>query len=356
MTNLSNGQSLRSTEQSPENSTTSGVNTDVYTLATSSVGWRKHSLDIAIARGKDRLDLLQRMTTNDVLKLSGSDTSGNGAQNVLVTDKARIIDVFTVLARENDLLMLFSHGLGEKALQWLDKYTFIDDFQTEDVSAEYASYLVFGARSLQLLEELTGASLLDMRQSAWQKVSIAGGTEGIIIKHQPLCGFCHILLVPKAHEEALCTILRGLEDVAEVDDATFETLRIESAWGKHGAEWTDERNPLEAGLVGLVDFKKGCYIGQEVIARLDTYNKVKVRLSGFVSNAPIPKDARFFDDSEGKHTDIGGVTSSTFSPECGLYIALGYIRSAFANPDAAVNAEREGYSEQLTIVKLPFVM
>lgn len=351
MTNLSNG-------QSPQNSTTS----DVYTLATSSVGWRTYPLDIAIARGNDRLDLLQRMTTNDVLKLSGSDTSGNGAQNVLVTDKARIIDVFTVLARENDALMLFSYGLGEKALQWLEKYTFIDDFETKDVSAEYASYLVFGARSLQLLEELTGASLLDMRQSAWQKVSIAGSAEGMIIKQQPLCGFCHIVLVPKAHEEALCSILRGLEDVAEVDDATFETLRIESAWGKHGAEWTDERNPLEAGLVGLVDFKKGCYIGQEVIARLDTYNKVKVRLSGFVSNALIPANTQFFDIADdGKRTNIGAVSSTTFSPELGQYIALGYIRSQFANPGAtahgiSTNGDGAESAQTLEIVKLPFVM
>ncbi len=329
---------------------------DVYTLAKNSVGWRKHPIDIVEVRGNDRLDLLQRMTTNDVLALKGTDISGTGAHNVLVTDKARIIDVFTVLARQESALLLFSSGMGEKAIQWLDKYTFIDDFQAHNVSGEYTPFLIFGVRSMQFLEELTGASLLDMRLSSWQKVTIQSDIDAILVKQQLLCGFCYTLLVQKAHETALSDILSALEDVAEVDDSTFETLRIEAAWGKLGAEWTDERNPLEAGLVGLVDFKKGCYIGQEVIARLDTYNKVKVRLSGFVSDRPIPHNARFFDESDRKRTDIGGVTSSTFSPELGKHIALGYIRSAFANPDASVEASSEGYSEQLTIVKLPFVM
>lgn len=345
MTNHTNGQSPQST-----------IEKDTYALAKNSVGWRKHPIDILEARGNDRLDLLQRMTTNDVLTLKGTNTSGTGAQNVLITDKARIIDVFTVLARQESVLLLFSGGMGDKVIQWLDKYTFIDDFQARNVSAEYASFLIFGVRSMQLLEELTGASLLDMRLSSWQNITIQGSIDAVIIKQQPLCGFCYTLLVPKAHETTLCDILNALEDVAEVDDSTFDTLRIEAAWGKLGAEWTEERNPLEAGLVGLVDFKKGCYIGQEVIARLDTYNKVKVRLSGFVSDTPIPQNARFFDESDGKRTEIGGVTSSTFSPELGKHIALGYIRSAFANPDANVEASSEGYSAQLTIVKLPFVM
>lgn len=351
MTNHSNGQSPQSSIQS-----------DVYNLVKSSVGWRKHpTTDVVRAWGNDRLDLLQRMTTNDVLKLSGTNTSGVGVQNVLLTDKARIIDVFTVLARQDDVLMLFSSGMGEQIIQWLDKYTFIDDFQTQNLSADYASFLVFGVRSLQLLEELTGASLIDMRQSSWQKAHIQDISEVIVVRQQPLCGFCYTVLVPKAHEEAFCKILSDVEGIAEVDDTTFETLRIESAWGKLGTEWTDERNPLEAGLVGLVDFKKGCYIGQEVIARLDTYNKVKVRLSGFVSETPIPAQAHFFDESGGKPTDIGAVSSTNFSPELGRYIALGYIRSQFANPGATVQAittHENGTqtAQTLEIVKLPFVM
>lgn len=334
------------------------MNTTAYTTAKSSVGWRKYPVDTVIARGNDRLDLLQRLTTNDVSKLIGSDTEGMGVHNILLTDKARIIDVFNILARNNDLLLLFSEGLGAKCCEWLEKYTFIDDFTTEQIGSEYASILVFGQGSVQLLEELADvSSLRETRLGSWHKAQIQG-MEVVLVKQQPLSEYCWLVLFPKAAEESMYELLRSLDAdmIAEIDDATFETLRIEAAWGKHGTEWTDERNPLEAGLVGLVDFKKGCYIGQEVIARLDTYNKVKVRLSGFVSDAAIPQNARFFDESDGKRTDIGGITSTTFSPELQKYIALGYIRSAFANPGASIEAVADGYSARLEIVKLPFVM
>jgi tRNA-modifying protein YgfZ len=343
----------------------------IYATAKSSVGWHIYPVDTVIARGNDRLDLLQRMTTNDVSKLTSTETSGGGVSNVLLTDKARIIDVFTVLARQDHVMMLFSHGLGKKACAWLDKYTFIDDFTTENVSLNYASILVFGPRSAQLLEELTNTSLHDLHgtgsANAWKAASMLG-FDVIIVKQPPLSEQCFLLLIPYEARETFTSYLRTLENIAEVSAEMFETLRIEAAWGQHGTEWTDERNPLEAGLVSLVDFKKGCYIGQEVIARLDTYNKVKVRLSGIVSDAPIPANTRFYDAAEensadGKRTDIGGVTSTTFSPELEKYIALCYIRSAFANPGGFVQANAEASNEQslgvyrqLEIVKLPFVI
>ncbi len=369
---------------SPHISTSHAMNQSHYDIAKNSVAWCAYPLDTVLGRGKDMLDLLQRLTTNDVTKLANPvnisspeqvslQSEGVGVQNILLTDKARIIDVFTILARPEAaqngtspayLQMLFSAGFGAKAAAWLDKYTFIEDAVAQDGSPEYASILIFGARSQQLLEELTGLKLQDFRHNAW-KDALLSSIPCTIIKQAPLCGYCYVLHFPRAVEASVYELLRGLSEnaengVCEIDAETFETLRIEAAWGKHGAEWTDERNPLEAGLVGLVDFKKGCYIGQEVIARLDTYNKVKVRLSGVVSDKAIPPNARFFDETDGKRTDIGGVTSSTYSPELQKYIALGYIRTAFANPGASIDAALEdgtsGYAERLEIVKLPFVM
>ncbi|MCU0425593.1 MAG: hypothetical protein MUF71_08205 [Candidatus Kapabacteria bacterium] len=337
------------------------INLDAYKTAKNSVGWRKHPQDIVLARGKDSYDLLQRMTTNNVLGLQGSDTGGVGVQNILLTDKARIIDVFTVLPRQNDLLMMYSGGMGQKAIEWLDKYTFVDDIVTENITSNYASFLVFGVRALQLLEEISGLHLGEVRTSSWLEASIYGIPGCIVVKQAPLCEFCYTVLVPSDLASGFEDFIRSLEGIAEIDDATFETLRIEAAWGKLGAEWTDLYNPLEAGLVGLVDFKKGCYIGQEVIARLDTYNKVKVRLMGFTANEPIAPNAHFYDESDGKRTDIGVVSSKTYSPELQQYIALGYIRSQFANPGAealACSTDAEGVETRqvLTMTKLPFVM
>lgn len=340
---------------------TATINLQAYTTAKNSVGWRKQPYDVVRAKGNDRFDLLQRLTTNNVVGLTGSLDGGTGVQNILLTDKARIIDVFTVLPRENDLFMLFSEGMGAKAMEWLDKYTFIDDFVTENITPNYTTYLVFGVKALQFMEEISSRSIGELRTASWLRATLQGIAECVLVKQPPLCEFCYAVLVPSQFANAFEEFMRGLEGIAEIDDMTFETLRIEAAWGKLGAEWTDAHNPLEAGLVGLVDFKKGCYIGQEVIARLDTYNKVKVRLMGFTNDAPIPSEGVFLDESDGKRTDIGSIRSSTYSPELQKYIALGYIRSQFANPGASVllawtNAAGEEIRQMPEIVKLPFVM
>ena len=338
---------------------------EAYQTAKRSVGWRRYPFDVARITGKDAADLLQRLTTNNTLGVTGSNEAGAGVQNIFLTDKARIIDVFTTLARAEDFLALFSPGYAAKAVEWLDKYTFLEDALAEDRTAEFTSFLIFGPRSRQLCEELTGLDLRELRAHSWTRARFANGVEGVLVKHVPLVEYCFIALAPAGEEASLRALLGGVGagDAAEIDDETFEVLRIEAAWGKQGAEWTEERNPLEAGLVSLVDFKKGCYIGQEVIARLDTYNKVKARLCGFTSAEPIDKNARFIDDSASDKpaTEIGGVTSAAYSPELGRYIALGYIRSAFANPGLTVKAvfpreNGETIAQELEIVKLPFTM
>ena len=89
-----------------------------------------------------------------------------------------------------------------------------------------------------------------------------------------------------------------------------------------------------------------------MVARLDSYNKVKQHLVGFVADQPIPPGAEFHDETR----VTGRITRSTFSPELQKYIALGYIRTAYANPGTRVTATYNGREYPLDIVKLPFTM
>jgi tRNA-modifying protein YgfZ len=360
-----------------------------YSLAKSSVAWCAYAVDILTAHGADRTDLLQRMTTNEMKPLATStNTKSNtgdenraniGIQTVFVNDKARIVDVTTVVALEHTHRIICSSGMADTLSAWLEKYTFIDDFRTTNDTPNIASFLVFGPRSLQLLNECTGVDLRELRVHHAANVSLQTaqnhGCEAMIVKQPTLCDFCWLVIVEAAQAEQFRALMRSFneegsgrvgegvgdgtydsERVGEVDAATFDTLRIEAAWSKLGNEWTDANNPLEAGLVTAVSFTKGCYIGQEVIARLDTYNKVKVRLVGFTSSNAIPAESTFWDEADGKRTAIGSVTSSAYSPDLQMHIALGYIRSQFANPGASVEATFGETVQQVHIVKLPFVL
>lgn len=179
------------------------------------------------------------------------------------------------------------------------------------------------------------------------------GMEVDIVRYLTICEFSYLLMFPAERSE---DVVAGLHEhagtVPEMTDTVFEVLQIEAGQGAPGAEWTEEHNPLEAGLVRIVSFNKGCYIGQEVVARLDSYNKVKQHLVGFIGEDPIPPGAEFSD--EGRTT--GRITRSTFSPELQQYIALGYIRTQYANPGTEVVAEYNGRKYPLQIVKLPFTM
>jgi len=380
-----------------------------YRAAKHYAAWRDMSaaeqqLGILALRGSDALDLLQRLTTNDLSKLTvpaaanGIATAGEGAQTVFVTEKARILDVATVLVRQcqseqqaqgkqqgkqQDLLLLLSNGQAEPILQWLDKYTFIDDVHISNATNQYAQIMLMGPRSPQVLNNLTRTDFLedpqfgDLRVHHW-KTSRIGGSEVIVVKQPTLCELCYLLLVPVeeiAQVRAVFQQLNGIgnelregaaaQSVPQISEAVFETLRIEAGWGRWGAEWTLEHNPLEAALVSMVSFTKGCYIGQEVIARLDTYNKTKVHLVGFVADEPLPVGAQFFDETaknnhgntgSGVASGVGSVTSATFSPELDKYLALGYLRTAYANPGVQMQARAADTSITATIVKLPFVM
>ena len=102
------------------------------------------------------------------------------------------------------------------------------------------------------------------------------------------------------------------------------SVRVEQGVPEYGKELSEDVNPLEAGLLDLISFNKGCYVGQEVIARLNTYKKVQRHLVGLSwdsSAVPEPGCALFF---EGER--VGAITSETRSSGTGGGVGLGYVR------------------------------
>jgi folate-binding protein YgfZ len=128
-------------------------------------------------------------------------------------------------------------------------------------------------------------------------------------------------------------------------------LRINAGLGKLGSEYSDQYNPLEAGLLHLTSFTKGCYLGQEVVARLDSYNKVKQRVMGFVGTSDVvPGDTVLNEEDV-----IGKITSVVHYPETNEVRALGYIRMEHAHPGSNVTIGHEGNKITMELRLLPMV-
>lgn len=110
----------------------------------------------------------------------------------------------------------------------------------------------------------------------------------------------------------------------------YEALRVRHAIPAYGRELGEAYNPLEAGLIGSINFEKGCYIGQEVIARLDTYHKVQRHLALLQFSSQSDVSAAQTLQHNGQN--MGVVTSVTRVPTTGEVIGLGYVRTGLAAP------------------------
>ena len=140
--------------------------------------------------------------------------------------------------------------------------------------------------------------------------------------------------------------------MAPVGGDAYETLRIAQAVPQYGREMGEAYNPLETGLIGSIDFAKGCYIGQEVIARLDTYKKVQKYLVSlrFSADAVVSEGANL--EQEGR--SVGKVTSLATVPTTGQLVGLGYVRTARAQVGSqlSLTAPGQGWAEVAALPQL----
>jgi folate-binding protein YgfZ len=277
--------------------------------------------------------------------------TGQGAPTVLTTDRGRILDVIGVINMGGHILMTTSPGLQQPVIDWLDKYTIMEDLTVEDITADTAMLAVLGPDSATALEAATGGrDLADLAPFHALQAGIGGLPVTLI--NQPLGALPGFALVMAAKDATqVWERLTALGACPTGIDA-YEAVRVQYGVPVHGPEMGEPYNPLEAGLIGSIDFAKGCYIGQEVIARLDTYQKVQKRLVSlrFSPDAAPSMGVELHD--EGKK--VGTVTSAVTLPTTEETIGLGYVRTGSARVGVRLElAESEGaWAEVLDLPEL----
>ena len=291
-------------------------------------------------KGRDALDLLQRLTTND---LGGLD-AGEVAAAVLTSEIGRVIDVFRVVRLGPDQLMLISESLDFGPLMGnIDKYTILEDAVLQDVSSATARIGLRGPQARAVASKLTGIDSSSVDAGELQPVP-ALGEGAILLKGNPLISDGYDLVAPvdAAAEAWEAAVNAG---AVPVGHCALEHTRIEAGVPAPGAELNDRVNPLEAGLEEFVSFTKGCYVGQEVIARLDTYDKVQRRLV----RLNVPEATAPGESLESGQRTAGWVTSVSRLTENGRAAALGYVRRAFIEPGTVLNVG----AGEVTVVDVP---
>ena len=268
--------------------------------------------------GADVLDLLNRLSTNSVDRL----LVGEGAPTIFTSEKGRIIDLVYVLNLGDFVLLLTGSGAQGRVMDWVDRYTFMEDSTLEDVTDEMSLLTVEGPKAHDVLEAVTGMGLADMEafhSRRFESQGLSGWVVRMDIRAHP--GFW--VVVEDAGKQALLEKLAA-EGATLVGIEAWEAFRIEIGLPMYGNELDEGRNPLEAGLIGAIDFAKGCYIGQEVIARLDTYKKVQRALVSLKVVGVWEEGDAF--ELDGRR--VGTIPSVAQVPGGGDGVGLGYVRVA----------------------------
>ena len=291
--------------------------------------------------GSDRQSFLQRQTTNNIDLLSPE----HALVTVLTSPAGRIVDVLWVIDEGDSFGIMTLPGQGEQTLNFLQsRIFFMDKVTLEDASQDFSQIDLLGSGVNDFLNYL--GNIQKPADNEIFTFNISGIHINVCIQEE----LAHRLLVPQeAGQQVLVELeARGAESLSQDN---FEILRVESGLPAAGHELTEDYTPLETGFRWAVSDNKGCYTGQEVIARQVNYNKITRQLVGLKTGDTLGIGAPLYPLD--KKQPVGKVTSSVISPRFGP-IALAIIKRPYHQ---AGNELLTGDGEQSIIAKttaLPF--
>ncbi|MBZ0309522.1 MAG: glycine cleavage system protein T [Anaerolineae bacterium] len=267
---------------------------------------------------RDRLSLIHRMSTNDVLALA----EGQGAATVLTTPIGRIIDLITVFQAGEKVYVITSPERGETIFNYFRRNIFFNDRVKVHLHESHL-YGLYGSRAAKMLENF-GVGKLGLYDFVIYE-------ETLIARVKPLAGGGFWLMgMPDALENLTHRLLGWGAEIADAE--TMELLRIEA--GYPAVELSDEYIPLEVGLWDSVSFNKGCYTGQEIIARMESRGKLAKMMVRLSLNDPLPAQTPLYLEGE----PVGKLTSIARQPSGG-YLALGFVKPVAVSDNAVLTSD-----------------
>jgi folate-binding protein YgfZ len=261
--------------------------------------------------GREAAQFLNGLITNDVAKLE----DGGEMLAAFPNAQGRLLAVVRVRRDGDRFLFETEAATRETVFQNLFRFTFAGDFFVEDLSETYDFF-----------------STINFQFSTAHSFSSLAGTDFFVAK------------------DAVSEFDAAIESqqAVRMTDETWETLRIERGIPLYGVDCDETTIVPELGLDGLISYNKGCYIGQEIIARIHFRGHVAKRLTGLICDGEIGAGSEL-KSADGK--TAGRVTSVTFSPKIGKTIALAYVRYNFLADNTSLSVG----DVSATVKTLPFI-
>ena len=290
--------------------------------------------------GADRQSFLQGMVSNDV----GALRPGQGCRAAFLDTTGHVLADLHVHALPDALRVETDPRCLPRLAETLEKYLIMEDVEISDVSAEWATLSVQGEGARAALTAVLSSPIPDLPPLGNAAVTTTDGADGLLtaLAHGPTPGYDLRLPVDAASVVWETLLTSGVTPVGE--DAA-ETLRVEAGEAAWGRELDETVLLPEAGLPDAVSYTKGCYIGQEIIARLQArgHTNRALRAVVFGHDAPIPHPGDTLhvpEDQPDAGREVGRITTAVASPRHdGRPLALAYVRREYLEDGTALDVQ-----------------
>lgn len=302
--------------------------------------------------GEDRVKWLQGLISNDILPLQ----PGQGLYSSFLTHKGKMLGYFRVYTLSDSLWVEDVGEVGETTFLALRKFLLYGiKAKMENCAESWGLLLVSGPKACATVNVAFGVEMSDLKPVSAVTAQI-GGHSAYVLRTEETGEDDLELLLPidtlSAAWERLMEAGRAY-DIRAVGSRAREALRIEAGLPKAGPDLNEDIVPPEANLEGKAfSLNKGCYPGQEVVARMDTYGSVRRHLVGLVmKDATVPpKGAKLFV----RDREVGWVSSATRSPQLNEVIAFAFPLRDFSKAGTELTVEFDSRRHPATIHTLPF--
>jgi aminomethyltransferase len=298
--------------------------------------------------GKDSLDFLQKVTTNDVSKLETNQVQ----YSCMCYDEGGIVDDLLVYRLPAHYMLVVNATNIDKDFKWLEDHLF-GDAKLKDVSDQTALLALQGPEAEKVLSQLTDVNLSNLR-FYWAAFGKVAGIDMLFSRTGYTGEDGFELYTTPENAESLWSALEEAGkkfDVEPIGLGARDSLRLEMKYMLYGNDIDQTTNPLEAGLGWIVKLDKGDFIGKEPIMKMKK-DGIKRKLVPFVLKGKgFPRKGYEIQKNNKK---IGFVTSGTFSPSLEKGIGLGYVSVEQSKKGEELDIIIRSKAEKAEIIKPPF--
>lgn len=312
-----------------------------------------------IVKGKEALNLVQKVTSNDASKLS----PGKAQYSCLTNHQGGIVDDLIVYRLGQDqcsegemaFMLVVNAANIEKDYNWIQEHN-IFDTRVINISEQTGLLAIQGPKAQELLQHLTEISLADIPFYHFEKGFFAG-YPNVIISNTGYTGaggfeiYADVKQIAAIWEAIMNT--GGPLGIQPIGLGARDTLRLEMGYCLYGNDIDDYSSPLAAGLGWITKLNKGDFVGRTVIEKIKKEG-IKRKLVGFtLTERRVPRNGYPIYNEQGE--EIGVVTSGTQSPSLGHPIGMGYVDIALASLGQTIWIGMGSKKIAAQIVKLPFI-